>query len=186
MQRRIVALGGLRGCGKSTIAGHLVNNHGFEKIAFSDILREIALLAGIELVNDRVYLSKLGEILRSYDSNFLLKAVDKKITASKSNIVIEDVRFQSELKFCLERNIQMIYLEVSRDEQIRRIQKREQCDLEKAEKLIDLADEHYLTTKSGWDQILQSEGDFREIAERITKSPLDSSASETNSSFYRQ
>lgn len=169
MQRRLVALGGLRGCGKSTIAGHLVNNHGFEKIAFSDILREIALLAGIELVNDRVYLSKLGEVLRSYDSDLLLKAVDKKITASKSYVVIEDIRFQSELKFCLERNIQTIYLEVSRDEQLRRIQKRERCNIKEAGELIDLTDEHYLNTKSGWDHILQSEGDFREMAERIAK-----------------
>lgn len=173
MQKQLVALGGPRGCGKSTIASHLVNNHGFEKIAFSDILREIALLAGIELVNNRVYLSKLGEVLRSYDSDFLLNAVGKKMTASKSNVVIEDIRFQSELKFCLEKNIKTIYLEVPRDEQLRRIQKREQCNIKEAEKLIDLTDENYLNTKSGWDHILQSEGDFREIAERIMRISLE-------------
>ena len=55
MSPHVVALAGPRGCGKSTIAQHLVEQHGFERLAFSDVLREIAMLAGPERVNDRQY-----------------------------------------------------------------------------------------------------------------------------------
>jgi cytidylate kinase len=173
MGRKLVALSGPRGCGKSTIASILVQNHGYERIAFSDVLREIAVLAGIEYANDRVYLSELGEVLREYDSHFLLKAVDKRISDSKSDIVIEDIRFQSELDYCREREIQTIYLDVSRDEQLRRVQKREGCNFKEAEKWIDLSDETYLNSNSGWNLILQSEGDFRDVVDLITKNSTE-------------
>lgn len=51
--QHVVALAGPHGSGKSTIAQHLVDDHGFERLPFSDVLREIVMLAGSERVNDR-------------------------------------------------------------------------------------------------------------------------------------
>ena len=91
MSSHVVALSGPRGCGKSTIAQHLVEQHGFERLAFSDVLREIAMLAGPERVNDRQYLSDLGQVLRSYDPQFLLKAMqENSIEEQKSSLKISD------------------------------------------------------------------------------------------------
>ena len=47
----VIALSGPRCCGKSTIAQHLVERHGFIRIAFADALREIALIAGDDFAN---------------------------------------------------------------------------------------------------------------------------------------
>tara|TARA_B110001452_G_C15241509_1_gene429908 strand:- start:10299 stop:10829 length:531 start_codon:yes stop_codon:yes gene_type:complete len=165
----LVAFGGPRGCGKSTIAEFLVQNHGYERIAFSDVLREIAVLAGTQYIDNRVYLSQLGEVIRRHDPQFLLNSVKEKILNSLSNIVIEDIRFQSELDFCDEYSMQTIYFTVPRNEQIRRVQEREGCSVIEAQDMISLRDEGLLSSDSGWNTIIQSEGDFRNIAEQIVK-----------------
>ena len=61
MGRKMVALGGPRGCGKSSIADNLVRYHGFEKIAFSDVLREIAALAGENILIIDIICHNLGK-----------------------------------------------------------------------------------------------------------------------------
>ncbi|MBT61349.1 MAG: hypothetical protein CMA63_07360 [Euryarchaeota archaeon] len=167
LTRQIIALAGSRGSGKSTIAQHLANKHGFERLAFSDVLREIALLAGPEHINDRKYLSELGLLLRTYQPDFLLTVIQHKISSSSQKIVIEDIRFPEELIFCQINNISTVYLDVNRTEQLRRLKKREQCSTRFAEELVDMADEHRLSIKAGWDKILISEGDFRVLATTI-------------------
>ena len=56
VSRQIIALSGPRACGKSTIAAHLVNNHGYTRIAFADALRDIAAIAGPDFINDRLFI----------------------------------------------------------------------------------------------------------------------------------
>ena len=155
-----LALAGPRGSGKSTIAEHLVNLYGFERLAFSDILREIARLAGPELSNDRQYLLELGNILRTYDPDMLVKVMEKKLTYSTSKVVIEDVRFQRELEFCQDHGILTIYLEVGPKEQLERLKKREKCSMEDAKELANLVDNHLLSSSSGWDYNFQTDGNM--------------------------
>ena len=166
MNSQVIALAGPRGCGKSTIAQHLVEQHGFERLAFSDVLREIATLAGPERVNDRQYLSDLGQVLRSYDPRFLLKAMQEKLNRG-TKIVIEDIRFPQELAFCREQGIFTVYLDLDEAEQLLRIQEREGCSLQVAQELAAIADNHLLTCASSWNKIITSEGDFRRIATKI-------------------
>lgn len=166
MSSHVVALAGPRGCGKSTIAQHLVEQHGFERLAFSDVLREIAMLAGPERVNDRQYLSDLGQVLRSYDPRFLLKAMEEKLNQG-TKVVIEDIRFPQELAFCREQGIFTVYLDLDEAEQLQRIQEREGCSQQVARELAAIADNHLLNRASSWDKIITSEGDFRNLASRI-------------------
>jgi len=167
MMEQIVALAGPRGSGKSTIAQHLVNDHGFERLAFSDVLREIAMLAGSERVNDRQYLSDLGRVLRFYEPEFLLNAMRTKISQSNKKVVIEDVRFPEELMFCQINGIFAVYLDVKEDEQLRRIQRRDGCSLEVARRSAAMEDNHLLNRSADWNKIISTEGDFRELAARI-------------------
>ena len=93
VSRQIIALSGPRACGKSTIAAHLVNNHGYTRIAFADALRDIAAVAGSNFINDRIYLARLGEVLRTQVPDFLLQAVKNRIELIEGHVVIEDIRF---------------------------------------------------------------------------------------------
>jgi len=167
MMQHVVALAGHRGSGKSTIAQHLVDDHGFERLAFSDVLREIAMLSGSERVNDRQYLSDLGRVLRCYEPEFLINAMRTKIGQSSQRVVIEDVRFPEELVFCQGHGIFTVYLDVARDEQLRRIQKRDGCSFEVARTSAAMEDNHLLDRNADWHRIIQSEGDFREIAQEL-------------------
>ena len=167
MMQHVVALAGPRGSGKSTIAQHLVDDHGFERLAFSDVLREIAMLAGSERVNDRQYLSNLGRVLRCYEPEFLINAMQSKIGQSKQKVVIEDVRFPEELVFCQINGFFAVYLDVNEDEQLRRIQRRDGCSLEDALTSAYIEDNHLLNRSANWDKIISTKGDFRELAARI-------------------
>lgn len=167
MMGQMVALAGPRGSGKSTIAQHLVDDHGFERLAFSDVLREIAMLAGLEWVNDRQYLSDLGRVLRFYEPEFLLNAMRTKISQSITKVVVEDVRFPEELMFCQINGIFAVYLDVKEDEQLRRIQRRDGCSLEVARRSAAMEDNHLLNRSADWNKIISTEGDFQELAARI-------------------
>jgi cytidylate kinase len=79
----ILALSGPRACGKSTIAKHLVNNHGYTRLAFADALREIAsvraissLMIGIISVVSAPHFEKCGH--DSYLMSFHKKSLELK------------------------------------------------------------------------------------------------------------
>lgn len=173
MMGEVLALAGPRGSGKSTIAQRLVDHHGFERLAFSDVLREIAMLAGSERINDRHYLSDLGRILRFYEPDFLIKAMETKIERCKKKVVIEDVRFPDELVFCQTHGIFTVYLDVGKQEQLHRIQNRDGCSLEVAQTLAAMEDNHQLNRTSNWNMIISTEGDLLEIIqELVLRRPL--------------
>ena len=167
MMGQMVALAGPRGSGKSTIAQYLVDDHGFERLAFSDVLREIAMLAGSERVDDRQYLSDLGRVLRFYEPGFLIKAMEMKIEKCNEKVVIEDVRFPDELMFCKTHGIFTVYLDIKRDEQLRRIQRRDGCSLEIAQTLAAMEDNHQLNHTANWNKVISTNGDFREVAQEL-------------------
>ena len=163
----VVALSGPRACGKSSIAKILQNEYGFERFAFSDCLREIAMLSGLNFVNDRNYLAQLGEVLRSYDEDFILNAMKKKLESTEKKVVIEDVRFPKEVELCLSRDVKIVSIEVEHSEQIQRIMKRERCNEIEAVNLIEHKDNFLIEHGIAWDLVVQSEGEFSKIAKRI-------------------
>jgi len=162
-----VALSGPRACGKSSIAKILQNEYGFERFAFSDCLREIAMLSGPNFVNNRNYLAQLGEVLRSYDEDFIVNAMKKKLESTEKKVVIEDVRFPKEVEFCLSRDVKMVSIEVEHSEQIQRIMNRERCNEIEAVNLIEHKDNFLIEHGIAWDLVVQSEGEFSKIAKRI-------------------
>ena len=164
VSRQIIALSGPRACGKSTIAAHLVNNHGYTRIAFADALRDIAAIAGPDFINDRMYLARLGEKLRAQAPDFLLQVVKNRLQSIQGNVVIEDIRFPAEIEFCKSILATTIRLEIPIETQRERIANRDGMVGIEVESLIECLDEHALGVSVVWDHILPAVGDFSELA----------------------
>jgi len=164
MPPQIIALSGPRACGKSTIAGYLVVNHGYKRVAFADALREIAKVAGSDFINDRLYLARLGETLRAQVPDFLLQAVKKRLESIEGRVVIEDIRFPEEVEFCQSLGATTIRFEIPIETQRERLANRDGKVGSEAEKLIGGLDEHELDNMSDWDYVIPAVGDFRELA----------------------
>jgi len=192
MPPQIIALSGPRACGKSTIANHLVNNHGYTRIAFADALRDIAAVAGSDFINDRLYLASLGEMLRAQVPDFLLQAVNSRLESIEGHVVIEDIRFPTEVEFCQSIGATTIRFEISREEQLRRLGNRDGKSSNDAEQLIDCIDENLLGQIDSWDLKIVAEGDFKELAQYLhqlcenTSSPLGMSYVLTQDSMEAQ
>ena len=172
----IIALSGPRACGKSTIAEHLVNLHGYTRVAFADCLRKIAALAGEERINDRLYLAELGSELRSLLPDFLLQVVGRRIESIDGPVVIEDVRFPSEVEFSRSIGALTIRLEIPVQTQLERLSKRDGKTGNEAIMLIECMDEHALPVATEWNQIIPAVGDFQELATELHQLALENSA----------
>ncbi len=169
MANIILALSGPRACGKSTIAKHLVNNHGYTRIAFSDSLRDIARCAGDQFIDDRNYLARLGATLREIWPELLLKAVLQRIAECDGPVVIEDIRFPAEFKFCKSIGAVTIRFEIAREEQFERLASRDGKIGLDAEKLLDCMDENLLEGIEGWDATYVAEGDFKQLTTKLVE-----------------
>ena len=165
----ILALSGPRACGKSTIAKHLVNNHGYTRLAFADTLREIAKCAGDQFIDDRSYLARLGTTLREMWPRFLLDVISQKIARIEGPVVIEDIRFPTEFDFCKSIGAVTIRFEISRERQLKRLLSRDGIIGDDAEHLLDCVDENLLTEISEWDRNYVAEGDFQQLAATLAE-----------------
>ena len=164
--KSVIALSGPRTCGKSTIASHLVAQHGYTRIAFADALRSVAKIAGAEYENDRIYLAQLGEKLRVLMPNFLLEVVRMKVNFINSPVVIEDVRFPSEEDFCSAIGATTIRLEIPEEVQLQRLEKRDGKIGEEAASMLACLDESVLDDVT-WDLKLEAFGDFKLLATEL-------------------
>jgi cytidylate kinase len=181
VSRQIIALSGPRACGKSTIAAHLVNNHGYTRIAFADALRDIAAIAGPDFINDRMYLACLGEKLRAQAPDFLLQVVKNRLQSIQGNVVIEDIRFPAEIEFCKSISATTIRFEIPIETQRERIANRDGMVGIEVESLIECMDEHELDDMIDWDYVIPAVGDFNELAAVIhAGAPTSSIAWENN------
>jgi len=164
MASHVLALSGPRACGKSTIAKHLVNHHGYTRIAFSDALRQLASCADQAYINDRTYLARLGATLREMWPMFLLEVAQQRIERVEGPVVLEDLRFPAEVEFAATMGATTIRFEISKDEQLRRLTARDGKQGAEAHELLNCMDEHLLEDIESWDRVCKAEGDFLELA----------------------
>jgi len=141
-----------------------VTQHGYTRIAFADALREIAGVAGKELVNDRLYLAHLGEKMRQLMPNFLLEVARAKALDIDGPVVIEDLRFPSEVELCRQLNATMIRLEIPEQTQLERLEERDGKVGEEASELLACLDETLLDGVSDWSLKIDAVGDFKKLA----------------------
>ena len=165
MTSGIIALSGPRACGKSTIAEHLSSTYGYTRIAFADAVRNVARCANPDLQDDRMFLAELGQVLRNCVPEFAILAVEHSLKEMDGPVVIEDIRFPSEMAFCSSIGAIKIRLEIDQESQVRRMIDR--CDdIGKVEPLLNCKDESRLRNMI-WDFTISATGDFKHIATKI-------------------
>jgi len=95
-----IGLSGRAGCGKSTIADYLIQEHGFKRYSFAAKLKEICNemfpeILALPKAEHRWLLQKLGtEWFRSVDPEVWVKYLIRNI--SGENVIVDDVRFENE------------------------------------------------------------------------------------------
>ena len=166
MASNVIGLSGPRACGKSTIARHLERQHGYTRIAFADALRGIAEIGDPELVNDRLYLARLGAKLRELLPDFVLQVVQIRLDAIDGPVVIEDLRFPAELDYCNEMGATTVRLEIPVETQIGNLATRG-TNGDEAELLINCQDEFALTSEDDWLHVIPAVGDFKYLATEL-------------------
>lgn len=131
----VIGICGYKGSGKSTVAKHLVNEHGFMPINFKDALvseviakftevlielKKLYKLEQYELFEQkpavvRALLQNYGtEVRRADDKDYWVKRWEEKVTGSNRNIVTDDVRFFNELTAI--KGVNGILIRVKRDD----------------------------------------------------------------------
>jgi len=118
----VIGFIGKRGCGKDTAAAHLIEKHGFKRLAFADALyQEVSGHYGVpieflqaretkeqpNLVLDgrpvlsskspRQALQDWGMLRRETDPLYWIKKVTDKIRSEPGKYIVTDVRFKNEL-----------------------------------------------------------------------------------------
>ncbi len=92
----LIAVIGLNGSGKDTVADYISEKYNFEKISLSSIVREEVVKAGLDPLN-RDNMNQISEGLRKKDgSDYLMQRVIKKYSQGK-NFVLSSFRHPSEI-----------------------------------------------------------------------------------------
>ena len=126
-ESKIIAISGLRGSGKTTLANHLCNEYGYKKIKFSDPAERIAReLLGME-VYDRDLIAKVGNCMRKELRDFQILVMEKVIQKNRDKIVIEGLRFAEEHSYCKSIDCLLVNLTISAKEQKKRLNQRYSC-----------------------------------------------------------
>ena len=122
-----LAITGVMCSGKSTLSNYLVKNHNFYRIGFGDFVKKYAIELFNMKIKDRKLLQMLGEKLKEIDNlvwiNLVKKEIDRLQKDGIENIVIDDVRFENEVKFIKENGFKLVKLTLPKDLQITRLKK---------------------------------------------------------------
>lgn len=126
--RKVIAFCGFEQSGKDYSAKRLMLTRKFKKLAFADVLRDVAFntiglsyndgmakyeeLKQTNLIDNLTFrniLENLGSAVRKYDKDFWARAVVKCISSCVDNICISDLRYTNEYwvvkKYCDENEI---------------------------------------------------------------------------------
>lgn len=108
----LIGLCGRAQVGKDTIGAYLIKHHGFKRFAIADYVKQVAELAGWNGMKDekgRTYLNHLGDAMREYDPDVMLKHLVAKIKyyehicqqndLPEARVVITDARMKPEMQW---------------------------------------------------------------------------------------
>ena len=130
----VVGLTGLAGSGKSEVSKYLVKRYGFEKLVFSDILREEAknrkLLNNENYEQQKYILSKLGETLRKETGRWdilAVKLVNKIKDGNYDRVVVDGFRSAEEAKL-FKNNFEKFHLVLIETDELVRFERRRKED----------------------------------------------------------
>lgn len=130
-----IALLGKQGVGKSVVAAELAKAHGLEIVTLASPLKQIATtILGREIIKkqDRAFLCELGAVIRAHiDINYFVKRVTEYVSFMSTQrqygggFVIDDLRFQNEVKMLKDEGFITIRLKVSDETRYDRLEARD-------------------------------------------------------------
>lgn len=99
-----VAIGGRMQVGKTTAAMHLVERHGFERLALADPIKDIARREfgwdGAKDARGRRLLQEVGDVGRNYAPDVWLERLAVRVAAAPAaRLVVDDLRLAPEAEF---------------------------------------------------------------------------------------
>ncbi|MBH8600108.1 AAA family ATPase [Thermoactinomyces sp. CICC 23799] len=163
MEMRI-ALTGKAGAGKDSIADLLVENCGFERLAFADALKEFdRQIFGESKVKNRRRLQELGQLCRKFDEEVWIKHLDKKLEQAGEKVVITDLRQMNEYEFCKRKGFVIVKVHADDDVRLERLKAR--GDNFQPE---DLRHETELAVDDiPYDQLIDNNGDYEALVVQV-------------------
>ncbi len=112
MAKVIIGLAGESGCGKGTVAKHIIEKYNGSSFRFSTMLRDI--LCRIYLPDSRKNMQILSTILRqNFGEDVLAKVMSEDVKRNNKNIVVVDgIRRPADIKYLKELpEFKLIYVE---------------------------------------------------------------------------
>lgn len=98
-QKYLIGLAGYAGSGKDAIATELVQQHGFQRVAFADAVKGVARTLGWDGAKDdagRQMLQEVGMLARQANPDHWVAQVEAQFDGHR--VVVTDVRFQNEVE----------------------------------------------------------------------------------------
>ena len=116
-----LAITGIMGCGKTSIANYLVENHNFKKFSFADDLKLYAAEIFDMKVKDRKLLQEFGTKMKEIDKDIWIKRLNYKIKNISDNIVIDDLRYPNEELYLKSNGFKILKLDIDTELQNNRL-----------------------------------------------------------------
>lgn len=120
-----IALWARSGSGKSFAAKYLVKRHGYQPCQPGEVCREITRRLFHE--ESKATLNKVNDALRAIDPNIWLRLGMEAVDDRREGVLIDGIRFRSNLEFCRERAFRLVKIEASQATRIRRLAERGQA-----------------------------------------------------------
>ncbi len=119
-----LALWARSGAGKSLAARYLVERHGYQACQPGEVCREITQRLFHE--QSKATLNKVNDALRSIEPNIWLR-LGMEAVNRKDGVLIDGIRFKSNLDFCREWSFRLVKIEASQNTRLRRLAERNQA-----------------------------------------------------------
>ncbi|HBA84905.1 MAG TPA: hypothetical protein DCZ95_12495 [Verrucomicrobia bacterium] len=117
----LIGIAGRARTGKDTLAGHMINRHGFVRWAFADVIKHAFMMVpGVsadQLHGDRkeeidphygfawrVAMQRFGDTMRGLNPDFFIQVAERALPP-EGRVVISDIRFENEAEFVRSRGL---------------------------------------------------------------------------------
>jgi adenylate kinase family enzyme len=116
-----LAITGVMGSGKTSVAKYLVEKYNFKKFSIADDLKLYAAEIFDMKVKDRKLLQQFGTKMKEIDENIWIKRLDYKIKDISDNIVIDDLRYPNEELYLKSKGFKILKLDIDTELQNNRL-----------------------------------------------------------------
>ena len=150
-----IAIAGKMASGKSTLANLLVEKEQFRKFSFATGVKHVATQVFGMTIKDRDLLIQIGNKMREIDPQVWIKYLLRE-AENTEKVVVDDLRYPNEYIALRNAGFKIIYLNISNEEQLLRLQKTYPSTWQEHVK----QKEHFTETQLSPEKMSNLEGNF--------------------------